>query len=268
MKLDSLRHLGLTAGEITVFEALLTNGPQPVSDLIIRTKLKKGDCYNKLANLMERGLIEEFTAHKKKHYRLANPKKLEELANLQYQEASIAKRELESLMPDLTSTYTLAYQQPGIITFEGPQAMRRVLDDSLTAKGVIMQYVDLDAVLGVYPQLNAAYARKRTHLGVKKQIVVSDTPLARRYASDQDPAITEVRLVDYQLPKFASVMQIYDDNVSYLTLKPEGMIGVIITDPFIAKMHQALFQMNWTAAHKPPTPETSPPHSAVRGGSS
>lgn len=263
MRLDNLRHLGLTVGEIKVYAALLENGPQPVSDLIKLTNLKKGDCYNKLSDLLQKDLIEEFAANKKKHYRLASPKKLEEVANSRYQEAEAAKKEVESVLPQIISTYTLAYQQPGIIVFEGQEAMRRVLDDSLTAEGDILQYVDLETVLGVYPKLNAAYARKRKQLKKKKRIILSDNPLAHRYASDQDPEITAVRLVKHQLPRFYSVMQIYNNKVSYLTLKPEGMIGVIIEDPYLAKMHQALFEMNWEQAQTPPEQAKNRPDSAI-----
>lgn len=268
MKLDSLRHVGLTAGEIAVFDALLTTGPQPVSDLILRTNLKKGDCYNKLADLMQKGLIEEFEKDKKKHYRTANPEKLADLAQSRYTEAEMAKREMESVLPHIISTYTLTYQKPGISVFEGREAMKLVLDDSLTAANDIFQYVDLETVLGLYPKLNAAYARKRKERAVKKRILLSDNPLSRRYAAAQDPAITEVRLVGHQLPRFYSVMQIYNDKVSYLTLKQEQMIGVIIEDSYLAKMHRALFELTWDQAQTPPEQAAILSDSSGQNGSS
>lgn len=252
MELTNLTYLGLTKGEITVFSALLEHGPQSVADLISRSKLKKGDCYNKLADLKEKGLIEEFTQDKKKHYRLANPKTLETIANSRYQDATVAKRELEGLLPEIMSTYTLTYHQPGISIFEGSEAMHRIPDDSITATDDILQYVDLETVLGGYQELNAVYARLRKKYKKRKRMIVSDSPVARAYATKQDPTLTEVRLVPYQLPKFATIMMIYNNKVSYLTLKPEVMIGVIIEDTSITQMHRALFEMNWQQAHTLP----------------
>ena len=40
-------------------------------------------------------------------------------------------------------------------------------------------------------------------------------------------------------------MQIYDNKISYLTLSDKEMIGVIIEDKYIYKMHKDLFEYMW-----------------------
>ena len=57
--------------------------------------------------------------------------------------------------------------------------------------------------------------------------------------------VTEVRYIDYKLPPFSAVMQIYDNKISYLTLKPKSMVGIIIEDEMIASMQKGLFEYNW-----------------------
>ena len=244
----ALTHLGLSEGEISIYTALLEHGQLEVAAIIEKSGLKKGDCYNKLYSLNELGLIEEVKKGKIQQYRLADPKTLEHVASRQFEAASQAKRELESILPDILSTYTLTYHKPGIVLFEGEEAMRRVLEDSLSSVGDILQYVDLETVMYAYPEINAAYNKKRTIQKIKKRTLVSDNPTSRKYAAIQNSLITEVRLINFPLANFGAVMQVYNNKTSYLTLKPEGMIGVIIEDPLISQMHRSLFEFNWSVA--------------------
>lgn len=248
MELANLQYLGLTEGEIRVYRVLLENGPLSASQIVKITGLKKGDGYNKLYDLVQKGLIEEFDQKKKKHFRLKDPRRLDEITSGQYQTALQAKREIEAILPGVLSAYTLTHHQPGIVMFEGEEAQRRILEDSLTAEGDILQYVDLESVLNLYPDVNREFARKRAKLGKRKRILLPDNQLSQDYAKKVDPAITEIRLIKYQLPRFSTVMQIYNNKISYFTLKPDSMIGVIIEDPLISLMHRAFFEFMWQQA--------------------
>lgn len=255
MSLKGLESVGLSSGEIGVYEALLMYGPMPATAIMLKSGLKRGDCYNKLYELKRRGLIEEFLKLKKKHFRVVDPRKLEEITLNQYQQAQVAKREIEGLLPILLSQYNLTYHKPGIVLFEGEEAQRRILDDSLTAEGDILQFADINTVLSQYPHISREYARKRAQLHKRKRMILADTALARQYATEQNPEITQVRLITHDLPPFSTVMQIYNHKISYFTLKPEGMIGVIIEDRLISMMHRSLFEYMWTTAKIPGSPD-------------
>ena len=43
-------------------------------------------------------------------------------------------------------------------------------------------------------------------------------------------------------------MQIYDGKISYISLSEGQMIGTIIEDQAIYKMHKALFDFTWSRA--------------------
>lgn len=248
MELTNLQYLGLTEGEIKVYQALLEGGPLSAGHIIKITGLKKGDAYNKLYDLIQKELIEEYEEKKKKHFRLKDPRRLDEITAGQYQTALQAKREIEAILPGVLSAYTLTHHKPGIVMFEGEEAQRRILEDSLTAEGDILQYVDLESVLNLYPGVNREFARRRAKLGKRKRIILPDNQVSRDYANKADPAITEIRLIQYQLPRFSTVMQIYNNKISYFTLKPDSMIGVIIEDPLISLMHRAYFEFMWQQA--------------------
>jgi len=54
MNLDLLKNLGLSDGEISVYSTLIEYGELPAGAIVKHTKLKRGDCYNKIADLVEK----------------------------------------------------------------------------------------------------------------------------------------------------------------------------------------------------------------------
>lgn len=251
MELQRLTSLGLTDGEINVYSALLEQGPLSAAAIIKATGLKKGDCYNKLYDLVDKGLIEEYDQSKKKHFRLLDPRRLDELTTTRYQSALQAKQEIESILPTLLSTYTLSHQRPGIVLFEGEEALRRTLEDSLKTKQPMLQITDSEAFDEYLPKEDAKYVRQRLAQKLHKQMLIPDTPKNRQYIASRGSAYnqyTEIRLLPGQQPAFKTSMLIYENKISYQTLKPETMIGVIIEDPLISLMHRSLFAVMWQQA--------------------
>lgn len=248
MDLSTLQAMGLTDGEIKVYQSLLEQGPLTVARLIQATGLKKGDCYNKVYDLVKRGLVQEYDQANKKHFRLVDPRKLEELAATQFATASQAKRELEVLLPGILSAYNLAYHRPGIVLFEGEEAQRRILEDSLGAKGTILQIADSEAFDRYFPDIDAAYVEKRLRQGVKKQMLIPKSPANYRYVETRSRRyleLTEIRFIPDHMSRFLTSMLIYNDKIAYQTLQPNSMIGVIIEDRLISTMHRGLFKSLW-----------------------
>ncbi|MEI6478388.1 MAG: helix-turn-helix domain-containing protein [bacterium] len=250
---EALQKAGLNRNEADTYLYLLEHGKTPVQQLLKDTGLKRGNLYHILYSLRDQGLVIQSEEKKKLHFELNDPSTLRPLLDRQHQQIQENIREVEGILPELTSAYTLNYHKPGIVLFEGVDAERRILEDSLTATEDILQYVDLEAVTKQHSEMNRLFAKKRAQLKKKKRIILSDAPISREYALAQDSAITEVRLIDYPLPSFGTVMQMYGSKISYLTLNPSGMIGAIIEDPQIAQMHRSLFEAAWSQAR--PTPQ-------------
>lgn len=249
MNLSNLKYLGLTPGEVKVYSTLLKNGGQSVQGIITLSGLKKGDCYNKLYDLKDKGLIQEYKEKKAKHFRLTDPQKLEELANDQYQTALQAKKEVESTLPILMSSYNLNYHKPGVNMFEGKDALVRILEDTLLTKSDILQFVDSQAFDQYLPQEDAKYVSNRLKLKVKKRMIIPNTTSNRNYAKTRSKDYldcTEIRFIGGKMASFKTSMYIYDDKISYQTLKPKSMIGVIIEDKLISLMHREIFEFMWS----------------------
>ena len=91
---------------------------------------------------------------------------------------------------------------------------------------------------------------KREKKQIKKRAILIDSPFARDYLKGYHETITENRYVDYKSYPFFTVMHIYDNKVSYITLTENSKIGVIIEDQNIYQMHKSLFEFTWHNAKK------------------
>ena len=248
MNLTALSRLGFSAGELRIYQTLLEQGPLPIAELIEASDLKKGDCYNKAADLIKKGLIEEFDFEKKKHFRLVDPRKLEEVAATQYTEAGKLKHEVENLLPEIVSAYTLTYHAPGALFFECEEAMRRVLEDTLTSTSEVVQYADVDAFTNYFPEVNATYVKRRSHLKQHKRVILADTPSSRYYVQRQKEELFSGRFLPTERTLENVSMYIYDNKISYLTLQQNKIVGIIIEDPLLAAMHRQIFEFTWEKA--------------------
>jgi len=108
-------------------------------------------------------------------------------------------------------------------------------------------FFDLLPEAGYLSDLNKKYVSERKNLNLKKKMLAVDSTYIREHVKDMDKNTTEVRIIP-KSEAFGTVMQIYDDKISYVTVSDNKKIGVIIEDPDISKMHRIIFQALWGKA--------------------
>ena len=140
--------------------------------------------------------------------------------------------------------------------FEGRDGALKVIDDSFSTKTEILSYVDSEAVDKYFGLDNEIYLKKRSKTNIKKRIIYLDGDYVRKRRIVSNMSLTQIRLVPAPAP-FAAVMQIYDNKVTYITLEPDKIVGVIIEHPNIALLHRNMFEAAWSVGT--PWPEANPP---------
>lgn len=241
-----LAQAGITSDQAIIYEVLLKNGPLPAGKISQKTPLKRGLIYKVLDQLVEIDLVlKKDTPGMVTLFEPAHPLKLKELAEKREYAAKQAQLALEGNLGYLISDYNLISGKPGIRFFEGLDGIRRVLEDSLTSHTEILTYADIESIQKYIPEINKEYVAKRERLDIKKKGILLDTPFARNFLSGYHRAITDYKLIKYDAVPFQTVMQIYDNKVSYLTLGDKDLIGTIIDDPRIYNMHKYIFEYLW-----------------------
>jgi sugar-specific transcriptional regulator TrmB len=246
MNLNILRNIGLSDGEVKIYNTLLEQGELSAGAIIKASGLKRGDCYNKIYALKKKGLIEEFANKNKKYFRVGDPNKIDELINSQFNEIADTRKMVSTIMPEISSLYKLTYHKPNIMLFEGIDGIKKVWWDTLNSKTEIYTYGDLEFLAKRFTKLNAIYLRERIKKNVRKKAITNDSNFNREFLKKYEQKLTVTKLIDKLPVDFSSViMQIYDNKISYTTLKGTSLIGVIVEDEYIYKMHKSLFEYNW-----------------------
>lgn len=244
---QTLNKAGLTTDQASIYEVLLKNGPLPAGEVSKKAGLKRGLTYKVLDELAALGLVAKNSKLKVLRFEAAHPLRLKELAEQKEQSARVAQEALGGIISNLTSDFNLISGKPGVQYREGKGVFEWVTEDSLQAKGEIYSFIDNVAVTEQFAEANKRYVKKRIALGIKKKMITGDSEYIRLRAQEFHPELSEVRVIPKGI-KFATVMQMYNNRISYLTIDGSKTIGVIIDDAHIAQMHRAVFEYIWSVA--------------------
>ncbi len=244
--ISALQATGLTRDQAAVYETLVKNGPLPAREAAHKAGLGRTLGYAVLEQLIAEGLVtKESEKTAVALFSAAHPSVLSSRVILQQKVLEQAGATIEGILPELSSLYNLATGKPGVQFFEGLAGIKKVLEDTLTAKEVIYTYADLEMIEKHIGDINREYSRKREKLGILKKGLLLDTKEARFLLEGYHTKVTNTKLIPASTAPFKTVMQIYDGKISYFTLGVDQLIGVIITDPHIYLMHKTIFERLW-----------------------
>ncbi|MFA6251213.1 MAG: helix-turn-helix domain-containing protein [Candidatus Paceibacterota bacterium] len=250
METNILVELGLTEDEAKIYNVLLEGGFMPARTVAIRASLGRPLSYKILDDLIKKNVVEKKeTGGKIALFAPVHPRELEKLLDKKKEEIENTKKTLDESLGQMISKYNLFIGKPNVQFFEGKEGALKVAMDSLSSTTDICSFIDTDVLLEVYPELNKEYVSKRLKNNVKKKIISTDSKIVREIAKTDDKNLTEQRIVKQKI-HFATIVMIYDNKVSFITLDPKRNIGIIVEDPDIYKTNQAIFDYIWETAEK------------------
>lgn len=242
--------LGLTEDEATIYNSLLEWGQMPARTIALRANVGRQLTYKVLDDLIKKGIVEKKEVGTKILLFIpVHPRELEKLLEKKKEEVENIKKNLDESLGSMISKYNLFIGKPNVQFFEGKEGILKVAQDSLSSKTDICSFVDTDALLEIYPELNKEYVNKRLKNNVKKKIISTDSPIVREAVKNDDKNLTEQRIVKQKI-HFATIVMIYDNKVSFITLDPKRNIGIIVEDPDIYRTNQAIFDYIWDGAEQ------------------
>ncbi len=249
---QALTETGLTTEQAVLYELLLKLGESPASSLSKAVpsaySLSRPLVYKVLEELITLDLAEKNDpAGKVASFTAKHPVAISKAIDQKKEQIERTKQQFLATSGKLSSLFNLSVGKPGVQFYEGKDGVWEVLMDSLTASEEILTYADLEAIAKYIPELNAEYSTMREDQDVKKRGLVIDSPEARKFLKSYDGKVTNTKLITATegVVPFQTIMQIYDNKVSYVTLTSEYLVGIIITDQFIANTHKYLFESLW-----------------------
>lgn len=127
MKLENLRELGLSGGQIKVYTAILELGISTLNNIQEKTAIERRNIYDILNKLIETGLISYTVENGKRTYQCAHPNKL--LEEIKKKEDRL--KELKEQMPHIKSLFELPKPKIKAEVFRGNESIKSLLNELL-----------------------------------------------------------------------------------------------------------------------------------------
>jgi sugar-specific transcriptional regulator TrmB len=131
MKLEILRKVGLSEGEIKIYNALLELDSPSISTIHKKVGIDRRNIYDILNKLIERGLVSYIEKNGKKAFKISNPDKI--LSYIEDKKSSLdeVKAEINKIMPAMQELFRSRKEESFAEIFKGPEGLKAVWDDLL-----------------------------------------------------------------------------------------------------------------------------------------
>lgn len=241
-----IRSVGLDEKESQLYLCGLQLGSAPASEYAKAADLNRITAYNALEGLVRRGL---FTLAKKARGKWYAPVAPEYLSL----EAQKNAQALERVLPELRSLQGSSYRKPHVRFFEGWEGVRKVYEDTLTARGELLNFANSAVVRAFWPDYDEEYVAERVKRGIGLRGISPDDAAGRKVHGEDKKRMREIRLVPAKEFDFTNEINIYDHKVAICSfdsgLKGESdMFGVIIESKEVAETQRQIFEMAWRYA--------------------
>jgi len=243
---------GLTNDQAKMYAILIGGGKMLAGRLSILSGKKRSLTYNILEQLIALGLVQkEQLPRKTTRYIAEHPSKITEMLEQREKSLKNATLSFSHIFPNIVSDYNLAQNKPNVRFYEGMDGVKKILADSLTAKETILSFSDGQSVDKLIYDLNKWYVEERKKKGIEKNIIMPDTQVNREKFAGYHPNTTKVKFVKSDSESgdlFSTIVQIYDNKVSFQTLTEQNQIGIIIEDRNIYLAQKMILSSLWRNA--------------------
>ena len=247
---ESLLGFGLLESEVKVYVALLALGPQPASVIAKKSGLKRGHTYNVLADLLQKGLVQEYTKGSVKYFTCLPPAVLITMLEQRQGEMEQKKKKLMEVLPDLEHIRNPSILQPKVRFFSGIEGIKQIYEDTLRyANQDLFAIGDFDHY---FPREHSKelndwmweYCKRRAAKGIAYRGIVNKsktTDLAFKRRKGERRIFKMLQGIDLTVE-----INIYSDKVAVIS-SSHDMVGLIIEDKPTAdtlrNFHQALWKI-------------------------
>lgn len=224
---------GLDEKDARVYLALIELREGLPSDIAKRSGIKRPTVYLSLEELLERGLVSRVRRGRRTYYRALDTSLLLEDALHRYQA-------LEKAMPDLAKLAAGKKLIPEMGLFEGREGIKRIVEDSLTARGEIMVWGDVSQRIRILGDYFPEYLRRRKERGIRiKAIFTYDQLALERHRRDKEE-LRECYLIPKNEYPFGNEVLIYNDKTAIISY--EDRVGATIQSQSLADMQRSMFR--------------------------
>lgn len=228
-----LEELGLSAGEVRVYLALLKHGPSKVNTITRETKLHRTTIYDFLEKLGNKGLVSDVVQQGTHIYRAAPPDQLFELLESR-------KQNLTSIYDDLAKLQKTKPQEIVVEVLRGIEGFRRLTAEIVKAKQelLILGADEKEFEQRMSIEMKQVFRRER-EAGIRERIITGEGTFVYNQPN------TEYRFIPKKYfsptPTF-----LFGEHTAILIWEPFTII--LIKNKQLTKSYRNYFKLLWQMA--------------------
>lgn len=250
MNLNQLKEIGLTEGEIKVYEALLELGECTKTNLAKKSGVAPSNIYDITNRLLEKGIISKVDKNGIAHFSPANPNHILHFLEQKRQMIEKEEQSVSQLLPVLLTKFNKTKEKINVEVFQNWNGLRTVFEDMLEEckKG------DENYVFGANKGENSEqadnfflkYSKARADKGILTKIIFNEELKSRkeRISFFLKSKKYDVRFLQQTTP---TEIMTYKDKTCIIILTKEP-ITIRITGNEAAESFKRYFEFLWKIA--------------------
>ncbi len=129
MNIQELKTIGLTEGEIRIYNALLELGETTRTELAKKSRVSPSKVYDVADRLRKKGIISSVKKNGVLHFSAANPEKIKVFLEQKEKDIKKEKELVNKLLPELLTKYKKIEEETDVEVFYGWEGMKTVYTD-------------------------------------------------------------------------------------------------------------------------------------------
>ena len=247
MNTEVLRSIGLTENEIKIYIDLLKSGSSTSYDISKRTGIYRVHIYDKLEQLMSKGLASHVYEGSKKFFRATAPSKIKQYLEDKKKELELREEEVNSLLPELETLSNSPREDTFVEVFKGVEGLKYFLKDILkTGKEVLITGIDDRKYQDALSLFMKQYFRDLKNQNIKERIITIKKKGVFLFDKSIAPTTT-YRFLDVKQFNPTNTV-IYGNNVVIVTWG-SPVTAVMIKNKEIAETYRNHFEHLWKIAN-------------------
>ena len=188
MDVDPLRKIGLTENEIKIYLDLLKAGSSTAYEISKRTSIYRVHVYDKLEQLMDKGLVTHIFQGAKKFFQPTPPAKLKQYLEDKKRTLEQQEQDIELLLPELETLTTLPREDTFVEVFKGKEGLKYFLKDIIKAgKEVLITGIDDAKYQEALPSFMKQYFRDLKKNNIKERVITVKRKNVFQFSSQVAP---------------------------------------------------------------------------------
>src|SRR3989338_1644811 len=246
MDTDILRKIGLTENEIKIYIHLLKSGSSTAYEIGKQTGIYRVHVYDKLEQLMDKGLVTHVYRGAKKYFQATHPSKIKHYLEDQKRMLEVQEQAVDSILPELEAMTKIPKEDTFVEVFKGNEGLKYFIKDIIkTKKEVLITGIDDQKYQEALPVFMKQYFRDLRDNNIKERVITIKKKNIFLFDKELAPT-TEYRFLEEKQFNPTNTF-VYGNKVVIVTWETPVM-AVMIKNEAIAETYRNHFEHLWNIA--------------------